>query len=90
MSNDFFPALGDLVPPGAVMTVWVVYDHPTDYPDAYVARPQFVMADHSVMACKLAFINDNLDVIRDALVEAGLHCLSRMPGDDPKIMETWL
>lgn len=80
----------ELVPQGATMCVWVIYDHPKDFPAAYVARPQFVMADNSVQACRAAWTNDNLDTLRNALAAAGLACLSRAPGDDPKILETWI
>ena len=88
--NEFPLLTEDLVPEGAIMTVWVVYDHPKDYPDAFVARPQFVMADNSIVPCRAAWINDNLEAIRDALAATGLTCLTRMQGDDPKIMETWI
>jgi hypothetical protein len=80
----------DLVPPGARMTVWVVYDHPKDFPDNYVARPQFIMSDDSIVPCQMAFISDDLEKIRGALERTGLYCVTRMPGDDPKIVETWL
>ena len=80
----------DMVPEGAVMIVWVIYDHPKDFPDVFVARPQFVMEDHSVVPCKVAWANPDLDVIRNALAAIGLTCLTRSPGDDPKIVETWL
>ena len=80
----------DLIPHGAVMTVWVVYDHPKDFPASYVARPQFVMQDNSVVPCRAAWVNEDLDVIRNALAETGLTCLARQTGDDPKIVETWL
>jgi len=80
----------DLIPPGALMTVWVIYDHPKDFPASYVARPQFVMKDKSVVPCRAAWVNDDLDAIRNALEAIGLTCLTRMPGDDPKIVETWL
>ena len=80
----------DMIPPGAVMTVWVIYDHPKDHPDTFVARPQFVMEDNSVQPCRVAWANEDLDVIREALAATGLTCLSRDPNDDPKIVECWL
>jgi hypothetical protein len=87
-----FPLLSeDLIPPDAVLCVWVVYARPKDFPNvAYVARPQFVMTDHTIVPCRMAWLNDELDPIRDALAKAGLTCLSRMKDDDPKIVETWL
>ena len=43
VSDAFHDLSEDLIPPGARMTVWVVYDHPKDQPNHYIARPQFVM-----------------------------------------------
>lgn len=80
----------DMIPAGAKMTVWVIYDHPTDCPTAYVARPQFVMRDHGVVPCQMAWASDSLDKIREALAASGLTCLARHPDDDPKIVETWI
>lgn len=36
------PALPELVErPPECITQWVIYDHPRDFPDGYVLRPQF-------------------------------------------------
>ena len=80
----------DMVPEGAVMVVWVIYDHPKDFPDVFVARPQFAMQDGSVVPCPLAFMHEDIDVIRNALAGIGLTCMARDPNDDAKIVETWL
>lgn len=65
------------------LSIWVVYDHPTDHPDVYIAR---------------RFVNDRptgdtiqgltLDAVRDQL-PAGLARFNRDPKDDPKIVECW-
>lgn len=88
--TDSFVLSPDLIPAEAFMTVWVVYDHPKDFPTCYVARPQFILKDHTVVPCKVAWLGEDLDKMRDALAALGLTCLMRSPGDDPKILETWL
>lgn len=68
-----------------MLPIWVVYDHPTDLPDHFVARlwvgeeptPNLVMAK-------------DLELVREALLDMGLTRLDRRPEDDPKILETWL
>jgi hypothetical protein len=65
--------------------MWVIYDHPADYPREFVARkwvgeeatPE-VMCAHSIGA------------LRDALRTRGLARLDRHKTDDPVIVESWL
>jgi hypothetical protein len=69
-----------------MINIWTVYDHPSDYPDYYVAR-MFrgeTPTDNMVMAA-------DLDTVRDVMArDFHLVCLTRHPDDDPKIIETWL
>jgi len=72
------------------LAMWTVYDHPTDYPDKYVAR-RFDVARDGARPTESIIIMDNLDRLRDMLAfEMHLTCLPRSPHDDPKIVETWL
>lgn len=67
------------------LAIWVVYDHPKDYPEYFVARRWIGdKHDNTVWASK------DLDALRDMLAKNGLTRLHRMEGDDPVIMETWL
>lgn len=77
MSDDHVP-----------LTIWVVYDHPKDFPDKWVLRPQRARRDGTIEAGP-AFLADTLDEIR-ALVPPFLHRLPRFPDDDPVIAETWI
>jgi hypothetical protein len=72
-----------------LLSMWVVYDHPTDYPTEYVARRHEVVAGGS-RPTNEAMASRDLDMLRDELAGRGLVMLQRMDGDDPKIMETWL
>lgn len=67
-----------------MMISWTIYDHPSDFPNTYVAR-RFVNAKPST-----SIIEGDLEDIRVVLQEMGLICFQRSPSDDPKIVETWL
>lgn len=68
--------------------IWTVYDHPLEYPDAFIARKFRIDADPvpttHVLTCT------SLMPIREALAAQGLTCIPRSPGDDPFIVESWL
>lgn len=70
------------------VSVWTVYDHPRDYPDAWVARRSEI-GFGTVTHTADMFTADTLDELR-ALIPPGLVCVRRSPGDDPKIVEIWL
>jgi hypothetical protein len=69
------------------LNLYVVYAHPTDFPDSYVVR-RFELNEPT----EEAYVCENLDVAR--LIVASLMpsaiCLTRSPGDDPAIVEVWL
>lgn len=70
---------------GDALSMWVIYDHPTDYPEWFVAR-QWLGEEPTG---KAVFSND-LEVLRQHMRDRGLGCLTRMPDDDPVIVEVWL
>lgn len=65
--------------------IWTVYDHPSDFPDNFVAR-KFALDKPTAEI----LVSDNIYKLRVALKCMGLVCLTRAPEDDPKIVETWL
>lgn len=67
---------------------WTVYDHPLDFPEAFVVRAHRVTAGRSEPTDKI-FVAPTLEEVR-TLVPPGLHRLNRRPDDDPKIVETWI
>jgi hypothetical protein len=71
-----------------MLPLWVVYDHPSDYPDDYVAR-QFVIGIEGDKPTDRMMIGA-LDSIRAALCNLGLGCIQRSEEDDPVIVECWL
>jgi hypothetical protein len=76
----------------SIMSLYTIYDHPSDFPDAIVVR-RFTVD----VACGLVPTGDrwnckDLDsaraVVRDLL--PGAVCFPRWAEDDPVILETWL
>lgn len=71
------------------MTIWTIYDHPTDYPDDFVARRWEVTGEGTAPTDELLTCN-RLDAIQTILRGFGFVRLPRAEHDDPKILETWL
>ena len=67
------------------LTIWAIYDHPSDFPDTWVAR-RFV--NDKVTSDVL--VSTDLDTLRRHFARLGLVRLDRNPADDPVIVETWL
>lgn len=69
--------------------VWVIYDHPRDFPDSFVARPQ-CETQEGIQQFAEGFAAPELDMLRDHMRRMGLTCLPRHPSDDPIIVEVWI
>ena len=74
---------------GTQFPMWVIYDHPKDFPDYFIARlwlvdDQAPQMTNSIIACK------SLEELRDRMHAMRLVSLLRHPNDDPKIIETWV
>lgn len=71
------------------LSIWTVYDHPTDHPHEFIAR-RFEVDGKGTRATAETLASTSLDLLRDELSARGLTCLTRSPDDDPKIVEVWL
>jgi hypothetical protein len=72
------------------LPMWAVYDHPSDYPDRFVAR-LFLVGRRGTEATSSIIVAQTLEVLREILlVDMHLHRIERHPDDDEKIVETWL
>jgi hypothetical protein len=71
------------------LPLWVVYDHPADHPDHYIAR-KFVITNFAVQPTPKYFRASRLQVLQASLIRKGLTRLDRDISDDPVILETWL
>jgi hypothetical protein len=67
------------------LSIWTIYDHPTDYPDCFVAR-RFVYDKPT----NDIVTSNNLEYLRAIMIKSGLICFLRSPDDDPIIIESWL
>jgi hypothetical protein len=66
--------------------IWVVYDHPRDFPSNYVARLWLNDKPTDNM-----MVSPDLDKLRREIWKRGASVkLMPAPGDDPVILETWL
>lgn len=74
-----------------VLSMWVVYEHPTDYPEKYIARrweidgstPDGTRTDEVIIA-------DKLDRLQFSMSQKGIKWIPRVPGDEPHIVGVWL
>lgn len=66
------------------LTMWVIYDHPDDRPDHFVARKWLGETPTSEV-----MLGKTLNEVRRA-IPLGMHRLDRWELDDPKIVEVWL
>jgi len=62
---------------------WVVFDHPRDQPDFFVAR-----AFHYDLPTVVMLLGRTLEDVR-SLIPPGLTRMPRSPGDHPNVVETW-
>lgn len=67
------------------MQGWTVYDHPSDYPNSFVAR-RWVTVRDQVAATNEMFTAETVEEL-GALLPRGLVCFPRAPSDDPAIVE---
>jgi len=68
---------------------WVVYDHPKDFPDRYIAR-RFLVTASGAGPTDVVMWSDSLEEVRDFLENLGLVKLMRDPSDEPQIVESWI
>lgn len=71
--------------------MWAVYDHPSDFPNVFIARRWDVYADR-VEATTSVMTEPVLVHLRERLVTEAycMQKLARTPWDDPTIIEVWL
>jgi hypothetical protein len=72
-----------------LLVMWTLYDHPKDYPSAFVARKWHIGRGTATPTPTL-LASPQLEDLREAMQRMGLTCLTRAPDDDTAIIETWL
>lgn len=72
-----------------VLTQYVIYDHPADYPTGYVVRAWHIVSGRSEpVADAQAWYVPDVETAR-AIVPEGLVNIGRYSNDDDKILEVW-
>ena len=74
------------------LTIYVIYDHPTDYPEHWVVRHHTIIPGEArpcVIAVGPPTLHNTVDDARASL-PPGLYNLPLFPNEDPKIFETWI
>lgn len=72
------------------LPMWVIYDHPLDFPAVFMARKWIVRAGQFGPSDAIR-VGDTLKSVREQLHADGFSVIiPRDPGDDPKIVEVWL
>lgn len=74
---------------GDRLVMFVIYDHPKDFPDEFVCRRCWIEAGRIIFDPDLFASGPTLGAVREK-VPAGTVRIDRSPGDDPVIVETWL
>lgn len=70
------------------LLIWTIYDHPTDYPEWFVAKPHIIRPKTSG-PMPMHLMATTLDTLRLMLPD-GLTRLGRQLNDDPFIIEVWV
>lgn len=71
--------------------MWTIYDHPSDYPNEFVAR-LFEIRATGATATGHVVAAPTLPLIRRVVqrLAPGSVCVGRRPDDEPVVVETWL
>ena len=70
-----------------VLEMFVIYDHPKDYPDFVVLRVWSVHAGR--VEPGISYVEKTIEACRRHLPNGAIN-IGRQPGDDPVIVEVWV
>ena len=71
------------------LCIWVVYEHPSDFPEWYVAR-RWELGSAGEVKTDETIMGRLLSEVRARLESRGLTMIPRFLEDDPVILECWL
>jgi len=71
------------------LEMWVVYDHPRDFPNTFVARKWTVGNGRAERPTDDIIVSPEITALRKMLALKGLICTVRHPTDEPQVMEVW-
>lgn len=73
-----------------ILEMWVVYDHPKDHPNHFIARRWDVKQGGGLTITRDVIITSDLNSLRIELLAKGKSRMERRLDDDPVIKEIWL
>jgi|GEM_PF-1532590 hypothetical protein len=71
------------------LMLWVVYDHPSDYPQYYAARPWTHDNKGNYRKCDIVILASTINSVRN-LLPHGLFRIDKQINDPHPIVEIWL
>lgn len=71
------------------LDIYVIYDHPTDYPNHWVVGKQTASTTGAILHYAFASLCDTIDEARAEIPWGCVH-IPREPADDPKIAEVYV
>ena len=72
------------------LPMYVLYDHPSDYPNHFVVRPALVASKRGkAQFSRNGFLFDTIKEARD-FIPKGMVRIHRDPADDPVIVESYI
>lgn len=72
------------------LPLYVVYDHPRDFPKHIVVREQHAQPNGQIVASAEAFLYDTVEAMHAEWSHRGLFWYPRFENDDPCILGVWL
>jgi hypothetical protein len=70
--------------------IFVIYDHPSDFPNKFVLRRQWATRDGAIHADDGCYTADSIEPLRQMMIERGAIQMPLFEGEDPAIAETWM
>ena len=70
-----------------MLIIWTIYDHPSDFPDSFVAR-KFIGYEPTKEILVAGTLQETRKIIQN--LAGKQHRIARSSDDDPKIVESWL
>jgi len=80
----------EIVPGGDTLNIYVVYDHPRDYPTKIVCRIQRVRRGVVWIDDDLFAATETIAEMETILARRGLTPFAPDPNDDPCILQWWM
>lgn len=73
-----------------LLYIYVIFDHPSDYPDHYLIKRDNVATGDVVRDPDYLFLAKTLDECQNEMIRLQLCPLPLSPDDDPVIIQTWI